>query len=495
VKISTGTQLRLERILKSAHDTMRKDAGLSSDLDRTPQLSWLLFLKAFDAVEERREGTDARYRRCIEGRYRWRSWAVPHRVGGPGRLSGEALLRFVNDDLLPHLRGLTGATPDDPRNVISSLFREVQNRMLSGSLLEELVTKVDEIDFTSEEDIHTMAFLYERILRQVRDAAGTSGEFYTPRPVIRFMVQQSFPTKRDIILDPACGTGGFLVEALEELDGVDRSTIERQRSYARLRGIEKKPLPYLLSVMNLVLHGVDNPSVVRDNALTRMRLLRSQRDRPDLVLTNPPFGGEEELAIVRQFKEVASRETSWLFLWSIMDCLKAHGRCAIVVPNAVLFAGGAGRRVKERLLSEFNLHTVVRLPEGVFAPYTDIPTNLLFFEGGNTTSDIWFYELPVADGRRKYTKTKPLKYREFDDCREWWGGGERLARRETERAWKVSCLDVIREDYNLDRRHPVDTGRQLASLRSLLDELIELHAAAGTLVTQLDRQVKEHYGK
>lgn len=485
--------MRLERVLKSAHDTMRKDSGLNSDLDRTPQLSWLLFLKAFDAVEEKRESRDGEYRRCIEGRYRWRSWAS--REHGEER-SGEVLLRFVNDDLFPYLRSLGGATTRDPRNVISSLFREVQNRMLSGSLLRELVLKVDEIDFTSAEDIHTMAFLYERLLRRVRDSAGTAGEFYTPRPVIRFMVQQSFPVKSDVVLDPACGTGGFLVETLEELSAKRASvtSLAQQRSYSKLRGIEKKPLPYLLSVMNLVLHGVHTPAIVHENALVELRGLVAEKDRPSLVLTNPPFGGEEELSIVRQFKDVASHETSWLFLWAIMDCLKPSGRCAIVVPNGVLFGGGAGKRVKRRLLGDFNLHTIVRLPEGVFAPYTDIPSNLLFFEDGRPTRDVWFYELPVSDRRRKYSKTKPLKDRDLDDCRQWWGGSERVGRKETPRAWKIAASEVASRDFDLDLRHPAILSDREPPLGELLDEMSDLHSSFGVLAMKLKSQIKAQYG-
>ncbi|MCL4291360.1 MAG: type I restriction-modification system subunit M, partial [Thermoleophilia bacterium] len=280
----TTPQAKLNAAIKSARDIMRKDAGLNGDLDRIPQLAWILFLKAFDALEERREITDRQFRPAIESPFRWRDWAADP-VGGK---TGPELLDLVNSELLPFLRGLVGTGDHDPRDVLAAVFKETYNRMLSGYLLRDVVDKVDAVNFNSSDDIHTMAHLYESMLREVRDAAGDSGEFYTPRPVIRFIVQQVDPKLGEVVLDPACGTGGFLVETLEHLRP-NVKNVERWRELqAGLRGIEKKPLPYLLGMMNLLLHEVEQPAIVRDNALARPVTQIRHADRVDVVVTNPP---------------------------------------------------------------------------------------------------------------------------------------------------------------------------------------------------------------
>jgi len=474
-------QAKLAAVIKSARDSMRKDAGLNGDLDRIPQLAWLLFLKAFDGLEQNREVTDRDFRLAIEAPYRWRDWAAD-----PNGPTGEALLAFVNGELLPYLRGLTGTGSQDPRDVLAAVFKETNNRMLSGYLLRDVVNKVNEINFASADDIHTMAHLYESMLREMRDAAGDSGEFYTPRPVIRFMVQQVDPQLGEIILDPACGTGGFLVEALEHLAPKVKTTQQRQALHTNLRGIEKKPLPYLLGMMNLVLHDVGQPNVTRGNALARPITQISKGERVDVILTNPPFGGEEEKSIQSNFPaDKQTAETAWLFLQLVIRQLKDGGRCGIVVPNGVLFGEGVGARIKKQLLTDCNLHTVVRLPDGVFEPYTAIPSNLLFFDKTGRTKEVWYYELPPPEGRKKYSKTKPLRFEEFTDCRTWWKN-----RTETLRAWRVAVADLEADGFNLDLRNPnrpddlahrppavllaelVDTEREiLALLEGLQNEL------------------------
>jgi len=447
----TSPQAKLSSVIKAARDTMRKDAGLNGDLDRIPQLAWLLFLRAYDGLEERREVTDRKFRPAIEAPYRWRDWAADS-VNGR---TGEDLLEFVNDDLLPYFRELQGVGQDDPRDVIAAVFKETHNRMLSGYLLRDVINKVNEVNFTSSDDIHTMAHLYESMLREMRDAAGDSGEFYTPRPVIRFMVQQVDPHLGETVLDPACGTGGFLVEALGHMQPEVRSVEELRALDGDIRGVEKKPLPYLLGMMNLLLHEVQQPHIVRDNALARPVTDIRNADRVDVVLTNPPFGGEEEKGIQANFPEATrTAETAWLFLQLVQRILRPGGRCGIVVPNGVLFGDGVGARIKERLLADCSLHTIVRLPPGVFAPYTSIPANLLFFEKTGRTKDIWYYELPLPEGRKNYTKTKPLRFEEFADCQAWWGGLNRKGRKETEQAWRVPIGDIEANGFNLDLRNP-----------------------------------------
>ncbi len=461
---------------------MRKDAGLNGDIDRIPQLAWLLFLKAFDGLEQNREVVEHGYRPAIEPPFRWRDWAAD-----ANGMTGESLLKFVNDDLLPYLRGLTGTSSHDPRDVLAAVFKETYNRMLSGYLLRDVVNKVNEINFASSDDIHTMAHLYESMLKEMRDAAGDSGEFYTPRPVIRFMVQQVDPRVGETVLDPACGTGGFLVEALEHMKPQVSTARELRKLHDNLRGIEKKPLPYLLGMMNLVLHEVPQPNIIRGNALARPITQISKGERVDVILTNPPFGGEEEKSIQANFPaDKATAETAWLFLQLVIRQLKDSGRCGIVVPNGVLFADGVGARIKQQLLTDCNLHTVVRLPNGVFEPYTAIPANLLFFEKTGRTKEVWFYEIPPPEGRKKYSKTKPMRFEEFADCRAWW-----TDRVESERAWRVPIADIETNGYNLDLRNP-NRPDDLAHRppAKLLAELIATEREILGLLEELDTEIR-----
>lgn len=446
---STGGDLA--SAVKTARDIMRKDAGLSGDLDRIPQLAWLLFLKAFDDLEHKREVTERANRSAILAPYRWRDWAAD-RVNGR---TGQDLVTFVNAKLLPHLRELRGAGAHDPRDVLSAVFKETYNRMLSGYLLRDVVNVVDRVDFSSSDDIHTMARLYESMLREMRDAAGDSGEFYTPRPLIRFIVQQVDPRLGEVVLDPAAGTGGFLVEALEHMRPKADSA-QRWRALQRdLRGIEKKPLPYLLGMMNLLLHGVEQPNLRRDNALATPLSQIAASAKVDVVLTNPPFGGEEEQSIQANFPPgTRTSRTELLFVQVIQRSLKPGGRCGMVVPNGLLFGQDVAAKVKERLLAECDLHTIVRLPPGVFAPYTPIPTNLLFFDRTGPTKDVWFYELPPPEGRKNYSKTNPLQFDEFGECQRWWGGRTRAGRGENERAWRVGIGAVKSANCDLDRKNP-----------------------------------------
>jgi type I restriction enzyme M protein len=484
--IAQTPRARLSGIIKSARDTMRKDAGLNGDLDRIPQLAWLLFLKAFDAREQQREVTDRNYAPSIAEPYRWRDWAAD-----PENRTGPDLLDFVNNELLPYLRGLGGTGDLDPRDTIAAVFKETYNRMLSGYLLRDVVDQVERVNFTSSDDIHTMAHLYESMLREVRDAAGDSGEFYTPRPVIRFVVQQVAPQIGETVLDPACGTGGFLVEALEELEPAVETTEHHQELHRNLRGIEKKPLPYLLGMMNLLLHGVEQPALVRDNALAFPVTQVRRADRVDVVLTNPPFGGEEERAIQANFPDATrTAETALLFLQLVQRRLVDGGRCGMVVPNGLLFGDGVAARIKQRLLEECNVHTIVRLPEGVFAPYTPIATNLMFFEKTGRTRDIWYYEIQPPDGQKRYSKTRPMRFEEFADCQRWWGGPTREGRVETPNAWRVPIGIIQEQCLNLDRRNPNGTGDLThRDPRELIGDLVAVQREILSVLEALKSQV------
>ncbi len=482
---STG----LSSVIKRARDIMRKDAGLNGDLDRIPQFSWLLFLKALDAREKTREITEGpRFRPLIDQPYRWRDWASPNNP--KSRVTGEPLQRFVNTQLLPHLRGRRGT---DELDVIGTIFRDVQNRMLSGNLLGEVVDQIDKIDFHAAEDVHTMAHLYESMLQEMRDAAGDSGEFYTPRPLIRFMIKMLDPKPGEVILDPACGTGGFLVEAYEHIRSAHRLTVRQLRELEDdIQGVDKKPLPYLLATMNLLLHGVDRPHVVRDNALNHP-VAEQRRNRVHVIATNPPFGGEEESTVPKNFpSETRTAKTEWLFIQLVIERLRTGGRCAIVVPNNVLFDGGVYAKIKRKLLDACNLHTVVRLPNGVFAPYTIIPANLLFFEKTGPTRATWFYELPLPDGRRNYTKTKPLRDEELTPVEAWWGGLERRDRLAGPHSWRVPARDLIDGGFNLDLRNPHATD-DLAHRppAELVAELITAEQEILTLLEDIQDELKD----
>ena len=396
-----------------------------------------------------------RFRQAIEAPYRWRDWAA--REDG---ITGDGLISFVNNDeavwpdgkkgpgLFAYLRGLQGANGGDRRDVVATVFKGTINRMINGYLLRDVINKVNGIHFNSSEEIHTLGHFYESMLKEMRDSAGDSGEFYTPRPVVRFMVEVTNPRLGETLLDPACGTGGFLVDAYRHLESQCKTVEHRKTLQGKsILGADAKPLPYLLCQMNLLLHGMESPQINPGNSLRFPLREIGDKDRVDIILTNPPFGGEEEKGILGNFPEnKQTSETALLFLQLIMRKLKRQpkpGRAAMVVPNGTLFGDGICARIKEELLKEFNLHTIVRLPNGVFAPYTSIPTNLLFFDRSGPTKDIWYYEHPLPEGRKTYTKTQPLQYEELSPCVEWWKNRE-----EHDRAWKVLANNVLKYDEN-----------------------------------------------
>ncbi len=503
------TAQQLGTIIKSARQIMRKDKGLNGDLDRLPMLTWIMFLKFLDDLESMRE-TEAvlegkSFQPAIELPYRWRDWAAIE-----GGITGDELIAFINNDeavrpdgsrgpgLFAYLRSLQGANGGDRRDVIATVFKGLQNRMVTGYLLRDVIDKINNIHFNSSDEMHTLSRLYETMLREMRDAAGDSGEFYTPRPVVKFMVEVMNPQLGETILDPACGTGGFLVEAFEHLDK-QCNTVESRETLqvSSIFGGEAKPMPYLLVQMNLLLHGLEYPRIDPMNSLRFPLREMTDKDRVDLILTNPPFGGEEEKGILGNFPEdMQTSETAMLFLQMIMRKLKrpGHGsenggRAAVVVPNGTLFGDGVCARIKEELLKNYNLHTLVRLPDGVFSPYTDIPANLLFFDRSSPTTDIWYYEIPLPEGRRKYTKTKPMQYEEFGKCIGWWGN-----RTEDKCSWVVKAKDVLVYDnkgsllsVNLDIKNP---NSKEAMVHRSPDELVESIINKEESITRLIHQIK-----
>lgn len=457
--------IELSRLIKAARRDMRKDKGLNGDLDRIPILTWLMFLKFLDDTERLREDeavlAGIEYEPLCESPYRWRDWAT-----GKDALTGDALVKFVVQDeamrpdgergpgLFAYLRSLQGTGTSDRRQIIATVFSGITNRMTNGYLLRDVIEKVNQMHFAISDEVHTLSHLYESLLREMRNAASDSGEFYTPRPVVRFMVDRVAPQIGEVVLDPACGTGGFLVEAHQFMAGLVKSVQDQETLEESILGGEPKSLPYLMAQMNLLLHGMDSPQIDSGNSLRFKLSDIGENDRVDVILTNPPFGGEEERGILGNFPpDKQTSETALLFLQLIMRKLRRKGlpgRAAVVVPDGILAGDGVAARIKKDLLEDFNLHTIVRLPSGVFAPYTDIPTNLLFFTYGGPTDDIWFYELPLPEDYKKYSKTKPLRYEEFDPVAAWWDNRET-----NEQAWHVSKDEVAADDYNLDIRNPV----------------------------------------
>ncbi|WP_295581051.1 class I SAM-dependent DNA methyltransferase [uncultured Lamprocystis sp.] len=502
------TAQQLGAIIKSARNIMRKDKGLNGDLDRLPMLTWIMFLKFLDDMEHLRETNAALagtpFRPDIAPPYRWRDWGAD-----AGGITGAELIAFVNNDeamrpngtrgagLFYYLRGLRSVDGADRRDVIATVFKGMQNRMADGYLLRDVITLVDGIHFTASAEMHTLSRLYETLLREMRDAAGDSGEFYTPRPAVRFMVQVMDPRLGETVLDPACGTGGFLVESFVHLQQQCRSVADLATlQETSIRGGEAKSLPYLLAQMNLLLHGLNYPRIDPGNSLRVPLRDLTDQDRVDLILTNVPFGGEEDRGILSNFpKDRQTAETALLFLQLIMRRLKRPGpgndrggRAGVIVPNGTLFGDGVCARVKEDLLKHYHVHTIVRLPEGVFAPYTDIPSNLIFFDRSGPTETIWYYRVPLPAGRRKFTKTKPMEDADLAACLAWW-----VDRKEGADAWRVNVADVLKYDaegrllsVNLDIKNP--HGLEALEHREpleLLDDMLRKERRVNDLLAEI----------
>jgi len=439
--------MTVSNTVKSIQDIMRKDAGVDGDAQRIAQLGWMLFLKIFDDREQEYELMEEGYRSSVPEELRWRNWAA-----NPEGVTGDELLDFVNNNLFRNLKELKFTPGADPRGlVVRETFADAYNYMKSGTLMRQVINRLNDIDFNSSKDRHLFGDIYEKILKDLQ-SAGNAGEFYTPRAVTQFIVDMVDPKLGETVLDPACGTGGFLTCAIENI----RSNYVKTPAYeetlqASIHGVEKKALPHILSTTNMLLHEIQVPTQIRhDNTLTRPLRDYGPKDRVDVVVTNPPFGGMEEDGIESNFpKTFRTRETADLFLVLIMQLLKPGGRCGMVLPDGTLFGEGVKSRIKERLLQECNLHTIVRLPNGVFNPYTGIKTNLLFFTKGEKTKEVWYFEHPYPEGYKSYSKTKPIRIEEFELEKSWW-----YDRKENEYAWRVPVDEIIAHGYNLDIKNP-----------------------------------------
>lgn len=426
---------------------MRKDAGVDGDAQRISQLVWMVFLKVFDAKEEEWELMREEYIPIAPEGLRWRDWAA-----NDEGMTGDELLDFVNNRLFKELKELVLDEYSDPKAfIVKAVFEDSYNYMKSGTLMRQVINKLNEIDFSAQEDRHTFNDIYESILKDLQNA-GNAGEYYTPRPITQFVVDMVNPVLGEKVLDFACGTGGYLTSTIEHYKktGQIKNVEDNQVLQETIMGIEKKPMPYMLSITNLILHDIDTPKIRHDNSLTRNVRDYKPIERVNVIVTNPPFGGIEEDGIETNFPEkFRTKETADLFMVLLMYLLKDGGRAGIVLPDGFLFGDGVKNAIKEKLLEEFNLHTIVRMPNGVFAPYTGINTNLLFFEKGKATEEIWYFEHPLPEGYKNYTKTKPIRLEEFDLEKQWWND-----RVENEFAWKISVEEIKKRNYNLDYKNP-----------------------------------------
>lgn len=442
--------MSLNNLVKRLQDVMRNDAGINGDAQRIEQIVWILFLKIYDAKEQEWELLNDEYRSIIPEKLRWSHWAKDNKDGKA--MTGDELLSFVNNDLFPTLKNLL-ISSDMPMNkrIIRAAFEDNNNYMKNGILLRQVINIIDEINFEQYQERHAFGDIYENILKSLQ-SAGNAGEFYTPRAVTDFMVKMIKPKLGERIADFACGTGGFLTSALKVLEAQISSVSDRTLFNNSVYGIEKKALPHLLCITNLLLHDIDNPNVHHDNALEKPVKDYTEKDKFDVILMNPPYGGAEIEQIKTNFPAaLRSSETADLFMSVIMYRLKKNGRVAIVLPDGFLFGtDNAKMAIKKKLMTEMNLHTVIRLPHSVFAPYTSITTNILFFDNTKPTEETWFYRLDMPQGYKNFSKTKPMKLEHFNDVMEWWDNRQPIEIDGFDKARCYSFQEIADRQFNID---------------------------------------------
>lgn len=441
----------LTGFVKRLRDIMRNDAGINGDAQRIEQITWLLFLKVYDAKEQDWEFDDSDYKSIIPENCRWANWAVDDKSGKA--MTGDTLLNFVNNTLFPTLKKLP-VDKDTPikKAIVQTTFADANNYMKDGVLLRQVINVIDELDLSDYDEIHAFGEIYENILKELQ-SAGSAGEFYTPRAVTDFMAKMIKPQIGEQMVDFACGTGGFLTSWLKELQPQIKTTADREAFSTSIYGIEKKQFPYMLCITNLLLHDVDTPRVYHDNSLLRKVLDYTDNDRFNVVLMNPPYGGSEKNEVKSNFPtDLASSETADLFMSVIMYRLKQNGRAAVILPDGFLFGtDNAKINIKKKLLTEFNLHTVIRMPGSVFAPYTSITTNILFFDNTHPTEETWFYRIDMPEGYKHFSKTKPMKLEHFASVIDWWNNRTEINFDGFDKAKKYTAKQLIEDfNYNLD---------------------------------------------
>ena len=444
--------MSLGSFVKTIQNIMRGDSGINGDAQRIEQMTWLLFLKVYDAKEEDWEFHDDAYESIIPEELRWRNWAVDRKDGKA--MTGQSLLDFVNNKLFPTLKELK-VTENTPikKSIVKAVFEDSNQYMKDGILLRKVINEIDAIEFDEYDERHAFGEIYETILKSLQ-SAGNAGEFYTPRAVTDFMVKMTQPKLGERIADFACGTGGFLTSTLNVLEPQIKTVDDREKYNNSIYGVEKKPLPYLLSITNMLLHDIDSPQIFHGNSLERNVREYKKSDKFDVVLMNPPYGGTESDGVKINFPaDLRSSETADLFMSVIMYRLNENGRAGVIIPDGFLFGtDNAKVAIKKKLLEEFNLHTIIRMPASVFAPYTSITTNILFFDKTKKTDAVWFYRVDMPEGYKHFSKTKPMEVEHFDECVAWWNERKQIkdADTDTYKAKDYTVLELAERGYDLD---------------------------------------------
>ena len=476
--------MSIDNLVKRLQNIMRQDSGVDGDAQRIAQIVWILFLKVYDAKEELWEFHDDDYESIIPEELRWREWAVDNKDGKA--MTGDELLTFVNDKLFPTLKSLeVDETTPRKSAIVKEVFEDAFNYMKNGVLLRQVINAIDEVDFTELDERHAFNDIYETILKDLQ-SAGNSGEFYSPRATTEFIAEMINPQIGETVADFACGTGGFLTSALEILQKQIKTVEDKETVNRSLFGIEKKNLPHLLCMTNLLLHDIDEPNIIHGNSLEKNVRDYKEEDRFDCIMMNPPYGGTEEKIIQSNFPtELQTSETADLFVALILYRLKKNGRVGIILPDNFLFGNeNSQKALKERLLNECNLHTIVKLPAGVFAPYTSITTNILFFDKTEATKEIWYYDVPLPEGYRSFSKTKPFKSIHLDGVRKWWNDRNK----EDLNSYKVSIDEVRAKEFNLDFKNP---NKLVEEKEYTLDELLTTMEVKSRNIVSLVDQIRE----
>ena len=486
----------LGSFVKRLRDIMRNDAGINGDAQRIEQIAWMLFLKVYDSQEENWEFDIEDYESIIPEKYRWRNWAVDDGKGTA--LTGDKLLGFVNNELFPTLKGLeVDANTPINKAIVKTTFEDANQYMKDGVLLRQVLNIIDGVDFGDYKESHAFGDIYESILKELQ-SAGSAGEFYTPRAVTDFMAEMIKPQIGESMADFACGTGGFLVSWIKQLQGKVTNTDDAEALGRSIYGIEKKQFPYMLCVTNMLLHGVDVPKVYHDNSLLKDVLDYTEKDQFDVILMNPPYGGSEKADVKSHFPaDLASSETTDLFMSVIMYRLKESGRAAVILPDGFLFGTDNTKiAIKKKLMNEFNLHTIIRMPGSVFSPYTSITTNILFFERKGTTKDVWFYRMDMPEGYKHFSKTKPMKGEHFDGVRAWWDNRAEIKDTDSD-TFKSKCYtsqEIEEGNYNLDLCGYPHEEEEILPPKELIQQYQEKRASLNADIDRILEKITDILG-
>src|SRR3989338_3155712 len=481
---------KIQSVIKNIQDIMRKDAGVDGDAQRLSQLVWMLFLKIFDDQERERKLINPKYKSPLPGELRWRNWATD-----PEGMTGDGLLEFVNNKLFKRLKDLSFDESEDPRAfIVREVFADSYNYMKSGTLIRQVINKINEIYFNKADARHSFNDLYEHLLKE-HQSAGNAGEYYTPRPLTRFVVEMVSPKLGEKVLDPACGTGGFLIDTLEYIRRQEvKTAADEKKLQSQIQGVELKSLPYLLATTNMILHGVDTPKHLRHgDMLSRPLREYGPKDRVDVIVANPPFGGAVKDGVEKNFPaEFRTRETADLFLVLFIHLLKPNGRAGIVLPDGSLFGEGVKTAIKKKLLEECNVHIIIRLPQGVFNPYAGVNTNLIFFTKGEPTKEIWYYQLPLPEGVKQYTKNSGITHEEFDLARRSLGvgGASPKVRKENKNMWKISIKEIQERNYNLDFKDPNGSAKvEHADPKEVLESIANTETQIAKILGEIKKEI------